>query len=184
MTSAILSLLIVSCSVAADATAVAIAAAVRGVSLRRGLLMATAFGSAQAVMAGLGWVGGAVVDRLWSAWDHWIALALLSGVGLKMIREAFASDDERESAVDGFIALVVLSIATSIDALAVGVSLPTLGVGPFVTLAMIGIVTLLFSAAGAAFGRLLGERFGKAMEVTGGLALIAIGVKIVHDHVR
>jgi putative Mn2+ efflux pump MntP len=180
----LLSLLIVSCSVAADATAVAIAAAVRGVTLRRGLTMAAAFGAAQALMAGVGWFGGAAIGRLWSAWDHWIALALLSGVGLKMIREAFASDEDRGSSVESFSALVVLSIATSLDALAVGVTLPALGIGPFVSLAMIGFVTLLFSAAGSAFGRLLGQRFGRMMEVTGGLALIAIGVKIVHDHLQ
>ena len=82
-----LSLLIVAFSVAADATAVAIAASVRGISFARGLAMAFAFGAAQSLMAGLGWFGGAFLEARFAAWDHWIALALLSIVGLKMIKE-------------------------------------------------------------------------------------------------
>lgn len=182
MTEGMLSLLIVSCGVAADATAVAIAGAVRGATLRRGLVLACAFGIAQSVMAGIGWLGGATLGSLWAAWDHWIALVLLSGVGAKMIKEAFDDDEERESASAGIASLVVLSIATSIDALAVGVSLPTLGTPAVLSLAMIGLVTLLFSGAGAAFGRFLGERFGRGMEIAGGVALIAIGIRIVAEH--
>jgi manganese efflux pump family protein len=184
MTAGMLSLLIVACSVAADATAVAIAAAVRGITFRRGLALACAFGAAQAVMAGMGWFGGALIGDVWAAWDHWVALVLLSGVGLKMIKEAMEAEEERGPAAEGIASLLVLAVATSIDALAVGVSLPALGVSAFVSLAMIGAVTLLFSGAGAAFGRFLGQRFGRVMEVTGGIALIAIGVKIVYEHTR
>src|SRR6185436_20905119 len=119
-----LALFVLSCSVAADATAVAIAAAVRGITFTRGLVLACSFGIAQALMAGLGWLGGAALGDLWSAWDHWVALILLSAVGVKMIREAFGDrDDAREPVVSGFRSVVVLSVATSIDALAVGVSL-------------------------------------------------------------
>jgi putative Mn2+ efflux pump MntP len=85
----VFTLLLLSCSVAADATAVAIAASVRGITWKRGFGMAFCFGFAQALMAGIGWAGGAMLGGIWSAWDHWIALALLSAVGLKMIREAF-----------------------------------------------------------------------------------------------
>lgn len=175
-------LFILSCSVAADATAVAIAASVRGITFARGVALACAFGGAQSLMAAAGWLGGATLGSIWIAWDHWIALVLLSGVGLKMIREAFSDDEEREPIAAGFRSLAVLSVATSIDALAVGVSLPTLQVAPGISLAMIGIVTFLFVAAGAAFGRFLGQRFGRAMEVAGGIGLIAIGVKIVLEH--
>jgi putative Mn2+ efflux pump MntP len=177
-----LPLLILSFGVAADATAVAIAASVRGMTLARGLAMACCFGVAQAVMAGIGWAGGTALGGLWSAWDHWIALALLTLVGLKMIKEAFDADEERAPVQAGFVTLLVLSIATSLDALAVGVSLPALRVAAPLALASIGLVTLLFSAAGAAFGRFLGERFGRVIEVAGGLGLIGIGVRIVVEH--
>jgi putative Mn2+ efflux pump MntP len=177
-----IALFILSCGVAADATAVAIAASLRGITFARGVALACAFGFAQAFMAGVGWFGGAVLGDLWSAWDHWIALALLSVVGVKMIREALAADEERAPVVGGVRSIVLLSIATSIDALAVGVSLPALGTGAPLALGMIGIVTLLFTAAGAAFGRFLGQRFGRVMEILGGAALIGIGVKIVFDH--
>lgn len=177
-----LSLLIISCSVAADATAVAIAAAVRGVTFRRGAVMALAFGIAQSAMAGLGWFGGAVLGDLWARWDHWIALVLLTVVGAKMIKEALDDDDDRAPSGEGLASLLLLSIATSLDALAVGVSLPALGVTALASLSMIGIITLLFSAAGAAFGRFLGERFGRGMEIAGGIALIVIGVRIVYMH--
>jgi putative Mn2+ efflux pump MntP len=177
-----LPLLIISCSVAADATAVAIAAAVRGMTFRRGVSLAIAFGVAQAAMAGIGWFGGTALGDLWAAWDHWVALVLLSGVGAKMIWEAMKARDEGKPAADSLGSMVVLSLATSIDALAVGVSLPTLGASAIVSLTMIGMVTLLLSGAGAAFGRFLGERFGRAMEIGGGIGLIVIGLKIVYDH--
>ena len=169
-------------SVAADATAVAIAAAVRGVTFRRGLALACSFGVAQAVMAGIGWFGGALLGDLWVVWDHWVALVLLAAVGVKMIRDALRTEEEGTPVENGVASLLVLSIATSIDALAVGVSLPALGVSAGVSLAMIGVVTLIFSGAGAAFGRFLGERFGRAMEVAGGVALIAIGIRIAWQH--
>ena len=179
-----LTLLILSLSVAADATAVSIAASVRGVTMRRALLMALLFGSAQSLMAAIGWGGGAVVGRLWTEWDHWIALTLLTIVGAKMIKEGFEDEEEREAAEAGIATLLLLTLATSIDSLAVGVSLPALGQPPLLALAMIGIVTFLFSIAGAALGRYLGERFGRAIEIAGGAGLIAIGIHIVLEHTR
>lgn len=116
---------------------------------------------------------------IWSAWDHWVALVLLSFVGLKMIREAFAQEEERAPVVAGPASLLLLAVATSLDALAVGVSLPALRAEPLLALAMIGGVTFLFSAAGAALGRFLGQRLGRAVEVAGGVGLIAIGIHIV-----
>jgi putative Mn2+ efflux pump MntP len=102
---------------------------------------------------------------------------MLSAVGLKMIKEAFAKEEDRAPA-----SVLLLALATSIDALAIGVTLPALGTPPALSLAMIGIVTFILSAAGAAFGRFLGERFGRGMEIAGGLALIAIGVRVVFEH--
>lgn len=179
-----IALLILSCSVAADATAVAIAASIRGVTFRQGAALSFAFGAAQSIMAAIGWIGGAALGEVWSAWDHWVALALLSVVGIRMIREAFEEEAERAPLIGGLQSLLMLSVATSIDALAVGVSLPALGAPPVMSLAMIGLVTLLFCAAGAAFGRFVGERFGRTMEIAGGIALIALGITIVLEHTR
>jgi putative Mn2+ efflux pump MntP len=178
----LIDLFIISFGVAMDATAVAIAASVRGVSVRSGAILACCFGGAQAAMGALGWLGGAAVGALWTAWDHWIALLLLTIVGAKMIREAFESEEDREPVLAGARSYIALSIATSIDALAVGVSLPALGASPVAALSAIGGVTFAFTAAGAAFGRLLGERFGRKMEIAGGIALIVIGVRIVMEH--
>src|SRR5688500_1240097 len=158
-----LSLLIISCGVAADATAVAIAASVRGITFARGLALACAFGAAQAIMAAAGWFGGAFVGALWEAWDHWIALALLSAVGLKMIKEAFDDDEEREPVVAGVKSIIVLSVATSIDALAVGFALHPLRPPAALSLTMIGVVPLLFAAALSSIGRFLGDRFRRVM---------------------
>ena len=177
-----ITLFILSCSVAADATAVAIAASVGGITLKRGFLLACCFGGAQAAMAGIGWVGGAMLGQLWIDWDHWLALILLSAVGLKMIREALG-EGAREPFFTRPLALLVLTLATSIDALAVGISLPTLETTAVVALTMIGAVTFLFSFAGSAFGRFLGQRFGRVVEVAGGVGLIAIGISIVVNHV-
>ncbi|HEV7763955.1 MAG TPA: manganese efflux pump [Thermoanaerobaculia bacterium] len=177
-------LIVLSFSVAADATAVSIAAAVRGITWSRAIVMASLFGAAQALMAGIGWLGGAYLGEVWSSWDHWIALVLLSAVGVKMIKEAFDESEERAAEDQGFATLLLLALATSLDALAVGVSLPALGMPAPIALGMIGVVTLVLSAAGAAFGRFLGERFGRVIEIAGGIGLIAIGVRIVFEHVR
>jgi len=177
-----LALLVIAFSVAADATAVAIAASVRGLTLARGAVLALAFGAAQALMAGLGWYGGAFVDRFFSAWDHWIALGLLTIVGVKMIKEAFDPEDEKSGIVDDLRSVLVLSLATSIDALAVGASLPALGTPAPLSLVTIGAVTFVCTAAGAAFGKVLGARFGRVMEVAGGVALVLIGLNIVRSH--
>ena len=179
-----LTLLVLSLSVAADATAVSIAASVRGATMRRGLLMALLFGGAQSLMAAIGWAGGTLVGTIWMAWDHWIALALLSIVGVKMIKEGLEEEEEREAEGAGIATMLLLTLATSIDSLAVGVSLPALGQPPLVALAMIGIITFIFSAAGAALGRFLGERFGRAIEIAGGVGLIAIGIHIVIEHTQ
>lgn len=172
-------LLIVALSVAADATAVSIAAAVRGMSRARGIALALVFGAAQSAMAAAGWIGGAVIGRQFSRWSPWIALLLLVVVGVRMIREAFEEEEERELFVDRIAGILMLAIATSLDSLGVGVSLPALGVNAVVALAVIGVTTFVLSASGSAFGRLLGARFGRRMEIAGGLALIAIGIRIV-----
>lgn len=186
-----LSALILSIALAADATAVA---AVRGliaghVRARDGLLLAGLFGGFQGGMAALGWLAGAGLGRWMERYDHWIAFALLAGLGLKVLWEAWRGDDD-DAAGEGEAArhpfalgpLLVMAVATSIDALAAGVTLPLLPTAPAVSLAMIAGVTFAASLAAVELGRRLGHRFRAGVEVVGGLALIGLGVKILVEH--
>ena len=141
------------------------------------------FGLFQALMLVLGWVAGSSIAQLISAVDHWIALGLLAFVGVRMIRSGLnpngashASDPSRGSL------LVMLAVATSIDAFAVGLSLAMLRVNIFYPAAVIGVITGGLSLVGLLAGHRLGKMFGKRMEILGGLILIAIGIKILVGH--
>ncbi len=141
------------------------------------------FGLFQCLMPIAGWaLGNSVAPYIASA-DHWVAFALLAIVGGRMIHAAF--DEERPS--DGRdpsrgLTLVMLAVATSIDALAVGLSLAMLDVGIWYPSAIIGLVTGLLSLVAIRLGNRLGARFGSRMEIVGGIILIAIGVRIVAQH--
>jgi len=177
-----LTVLLLAIGVAADATAVAIVASVAGITRGRAIVMAFCFGGAQALMSAIGWIGGISLGKAWAAGDHWVALVLLSIVGVKMIQSAVSG--ELKPLLESGFALLVLSLATSIDALAVGVTLATLEVDARIAIAAIGIVTFLFVLAGAAIGRHVGERFGRNIEIVGGVILIGIGITIVVQHLR
>jgi putative Mn2+ efflux pump MntP len=167
-----------------DATAVAAARGLGGVRERDAVLVPLLFGVFQAGMAAIGWVGGRLALRWIEAWDHWIAFGLLTALGGRMIIGAVRGSDEEAVAAerDGVGTLLLLSVATSIDALAAGLTLELVGAPPPVTLALIGGVTAVLSAAGYLAGRRLGDRFGSRLELVGGVALIAIGVKILVEH--
>lgn len=141
------------------------------------------FGLFQALMPILGWLAGRTVQHLISAYDHWIAFALLGFVGGKMLYEAW-HDAEEKSADDPTrgLSLVLLSLATSIDALAVGLSLALLGVSIWTPAAVIGLVAGVLTVVGMLLGRRIGALWGPRVEIAGGLVLIAIGVKIVVEH--
>ncbi len=142
------------------------------------------FGVFQAGMPLLGWVCGCAFSSYVITFDHWVAFVLLSFIGGKMILEAVHGGEEcRENAL-AFSVLLVLAIATSIDALAVGVTfafLPELHVLPSV--ALIGVVTFVISTFGALLGRKAGSALGTRAEIVGGIILIGIGLKILIEHV-
>lgn len=180
-------ILMLSVGLAMDATAVA---AARGFSaaqirprdvLRVGLF----FGGFQAVMPLLGWVVGERLGPALAAWDHWIVFALLSGLGLKML---FASPEEAvaEAQQDGFgvRVLTVLAVATSIDALAVGFTLPMMDAPLTLSVVTIGIITAFLSGLGVIVGRNFGAMFGKRLDAAGGLILIALGTKVLLEHLH
>jgi putative Mn2+ efflux pump MntP len=175
----------VAVALAMDAFAVALGAGLTLSSLngRHLFRLGFHFGLFQALMPILGWLAGMTVQRWIAAYDHWIAFALLGFVGGKMIWEAFRDEGE-EAATDPTrgMTMVMLSIATSIDALAVGLSLAMLGVSIWVPSLVIGVVACAFTVAGMLLGRRLGASWERRVEVFGGLVLCGIGIKILVEH--
>jgi putative Mn2+ efflux pump MntP len=176
---------ILAIALAMDATAVAAARSVSGVVRRDLLVLAGSFGVFQAGMAGLGLVLGTRAADLVAAWDHWLAFGLLLLIGGTMLVEAWRDEDDGADPTSSRLnvrTIVVLSIATSIDALAAGVTLPTIGAPPIVALALIGLASFVLSGLGALVGASLGAHLGRKLEVVGGVALIAIGVRTLVAH--
>jgi putative Mn2+ efflux pump MntP len=181
-----LSILLLALALAADATAVAAArgVAVAQVTPRHVLLVALFFGGFQALMPLLGYLLGSRVGPMLEAWDHWIAFGLLGAIGAKMLLETREPKETPENERDPFAlrVLLLLAIATSIDAFAVGITLPMLSAPLALSLVTIGVATALLSAAGLWIGRRFGALFGARLELAGGVVLIALGAKILVEH--
>lgn len=180
-----LTILGIALALAMDAFAVALAAGavINPITGRHLFRLGFHFGLFQAMMPIAGWLVGMTFQKWISAYDHWVAFGLLAVVGGRMIIEAF--DEERdESASDPTkgLTMVMLSVATSIDALAVGLSLAMLGVSVWLPSAVIGVVAGVLTVAGMLLGRRLGDDWGKRVEICGGLVLCVIGLKILLEH--
>ena len=168
-------------ALAMDAFAVALTQGARFRPSPRGAAaIAITFGAFQGVMPLIGWGIGTVALAYVAAVDHWIAFGLLTFLGVRMLG-GLGGEDEASHALTGK-ALLVAGVATSIDALAAGITLPTLDVAPLTAGVIIGLVTLLLSAAGVALGRIAGDRWGAWAERAGGVILIALGVRILAEH--
>lgn len=170
-----------------DAMAVSAARglSVRQVRARHVLLVAGFFGGFQALMPLFGYLLGASVGRFITAWDHWIILLVLGGIGGKMLWEAFHPDTEdapSEADAFGLKVMLLLAIATSIDALAAGFTLPLMGAPLGVSLAVIGVTTALLSGLGLFAGHRFGAALGSRLDALGGLVLIGIGIKTLIEH--
>jgi len=139
------------------------------------------FGGFQALMPVLGWILGSAFDERIAAYDHWIAFGLLCLIGVNMIRES-RSEGEAASGSLAFIPMLVMAVATSIDALAVGVSFPFLQVDPPKAALAIGVITFCMSAMGVVAGRAFGTRYKSGAESLGGVILILLGTKILLEH--
>lgn len=176
-------LLAVGLGIDAFSVAIGIGAANSKKSWTPVLRLAAAFGLFQFVMPILGWLAGLTVVAIIESFDHWIAFSLLALVGGKMIWEGFEkeSDEEKNDQTRGW-PLLVLSIATSIDALAVGFSFSVLKTPILLPAVIIGVVCFLMTVTGMIFGKVLAKLFGKKVGIFGGLVLIAIGIKILIDH--
>ena len=182
------SLLLLACGLAMDATAVA---ATRGLAAsaltwRHAVACALYFGGAQALMPLLGWLVGNQLGHFVAAWDHWIAFVLLAGLGAKMLWEARDADEKEEGAPspDPFAprVMIVLAVATSVDAFAVGLMLPLLGAPLGLAVLTIGVTTAVLSVAGLWAGRRFGALLGRRLDAFGGLVLIGLGSKILIEH--
>ena len=180
-----LEVLLISLSMSMDAFAVCLGAGTSGKASgpRPTFRLAFHFGLFQFIMPVLGWLAGATLERYIFSYDHWVAFGLLAFVGGRMIWAGFHPDGvERQNDPSRGWTMILLSIAVSIDALAVGLSLGVVGVFVWYPAIVIGVVTGLMSLLGLWIGNGLGRRFGKVMEVIGGIVLIGIGVRILVAH--
>ena len=178
-------IVVIGAGLAMDAFAVSIAtgAGYKQLNVRHALRMALFFGLFQAVMPVIGWAAGQEFKDLIADFDHWVAFGILVIVGAKMIYESFSFKRGKGGGnVAALRVLLLLSVATSIDALAVGITLSLITDYIFAAVAIIGVVTFILSYAGWAIGQRMGHFFENKIEIAGGVILIAIGTKILIEH--
>ncbi|MFC1498395.1 manganese efflux pump MntP family protein [Verrucomicrobiota bacterium] len=175
-------IIFIALALAMDAFAVSIASGItiKRLHLKHAFTIAAWFGAFQAIMPILGWLGGVKLKAFTGGIDHWIAFGLLCFVGCKMIYEAFRIEtiEKKTNPLDIHV-LFILSIATSIDALAAGISFALLAVSILMPVLIIGVITFIMSFAGVLIGDKSGHFFEKKIEIVGGLILIGIGIKIL-----
>ena len=181
----LIELIILSVGLAMDAFAVAICKGLgmKKVTLKKAGIVGAYFGVFQAVMPLIGYLVGFRFQDKIKAVDHWIAFILLVVIGINMVKESLSKDEEEIEEDDlGFKSMIMLSIATSIDALAVGITFAFLKVSIIPAVALIGIITLVISMSGVKIGNIFGDKFKSKAELLGGVILICIGLKILLEH--
>lgn len=185
----ILELFLLGVSLSMDAFAVAVChgLSMPRLNLRHGLVIALFFGGFQALMPFLGWLLGSQFVQYIESVDHWVAFGLLALIGGNMVREALSPEDEEESACPAadrldLKRLFMMAVATSIDALAVGITFAffSVPIGPAVSI--IGVTTFCISLGGVVIGNFFGTRYKQRAELTGGIVLILLGTKILLEH--
>lgn len=182
----LISILLIAVGLAMDAFAVSITCgvAVDKIKFSYGLLIASSFGFFQAAMPLLGWISGRAFFELIEPIDHWVAFTLLILIGLRMIFNSFKKEKSEKILKLSGITLLLLSIATSIDALAVGLSFSFININIIIPAGIIGIITFFLSMTGLFIGKHVGNQFGKKAELLGAAILIFIAFRIVITHVK
>lgn len=180
----VLEILLISISLAMDAFAVAVC---KGLSMRKlewkkAVIIALYFAIFQALMPTLGFFLGITFKDVVIQIDHWLAFILLVGIGLNMLKEAFSKENESFDDNVGFKTMAVLGLATSIDALAIGITFAFLRVNLLVSVLIIGVVTFMLSLVGVVIGNRFGNKYEKKAEIFGGVILILLGAKILLEH--
>jgi len=181
----LLSISLVALGLSADCFAVALSASVtnRNLSRTAALRVTAAFGFFQALMPLLGWLAGRTIVDFIASFDHWLAFGLLAFVGGKMLWEAFHhEEDEKPRDISRGLMLLTLSVATSLDALAVGLAFAFEDVNIWLAIPVIGAVSFVVAGIGFLLGKKVGEVFGKRAEIIGGIILIGIGIRILLSH--
>ena len=179
----VIEIILIGVGLAMDAFAVSIC---KGLSMpkmewKKAGIIGMYFGGFQALMPVIGcFLGVGFEDKIKSI-DHWIALILLSIIGINMIREAFSAEDEADDKID-FKTMIILAIATSIDALTVGVTFAFLSVNIWFSIVVIGIITFIMSIIGVKIGNVFGDKYKSKAEITGGIILILLGIKVLLEH--
>ena len=177
-------ILLISIGLAMDAFAVSIC---KGLSIKKmnwknAIIIGLYFGIFQAGMPILGYFLGSTFERFITNIDHWIAFSLLTGIGFDMLKEAFSKESENSNDKVDFKTMIILSIATSIDALAVGITFACLKTKIIVPAMTIGIITFLMSVSGVKIGNKFGDKYERKAEIMGGVILILLGIKILLEH--
>jgi manganese efflux pump family protein len=170
-------------SVDAFAAALAKGAVLHRPSINEALRTGAIFGAVEAITPVIGWAAGLAAASFIQEVDHWIALFLLGGIGCKMVYESFAhTDAEQRPHRHSLLNLAFTAVGTSIDAMAVGVTLAFLDADIWIVAAAIGLATFTMTTVGVMIGRLAGTKLGKRAELIGGIALIALGLHIFVQH--
>ncbi len=169
---------------AMDAFAVSICKglSMKKINLKKIFIVGIYFGLFQAIMPLIGYLLGSFFEELVTKVDHWIAFILLLVIGINMIKEIFSKDEEEYNDSLDIKTMIVLAIATSIDALAVGITFAFLQTNILLCISIIGIVTFIISALGVKIGNKFGDKFEKKAQLAGGIILILIGFKILIEH--
>ena len=178
-------IILIAVGLAMDAFAVSIA---KGIVInhnrqKTALLLGGFFGGFQMLMPAIGWLVGLSFKEIIMGADHWMAFGLLAFIGLKMVYDSTKKEKENEETTLKLHTLLILAVATSIDALMVGLSFAFLQTPILEPIILIGLITFLLSISGFYFGCGLGRIFGNKIKIIGGLILIAIGLKILLDHI-
>lgn len=182
----ILEVILLGIGLAMDAFAVSIC---KGLSMKRmnwknAMIIAFYFGVFQAIMPAIGYFLGTTFESFVTAIDHWIAFILLSFIGGNMIKESFNSEDEDKNDRVDFKTMIVLAIATSIDALAVGITFAFFDVNVIVAVSIIGVITFFISLLGVKVGNKFGDKYQNKAELMGGILLVLLGIKILVEHLN
>ena len=179
-------ILFIGIGLAMDAFAVSVCKglSMKKMSWRNASIIALYFGIFQTIMPVIGFLLGTSFSNIVESIDHWIAFVLLAVIGGKMIKESFDNESEKENDSIDFKTMFVLAIATSIDALAVGITFAFLKTNIWFSVAIIGIITFWISLIGVKIGNKFGDKFGNKAEFFGGIILILMGMKILLEHLE